>query len=81
MESSAAPATAGAPVATFHTRTTQLVAARGLIDVASRSLVEARQMVDDEVDDIPDDFVFVVNGVAILVSRSALFAAASFKAN
>ena len=30
----------------------------------ARSLVEARQMVDDEVDDIPEDFIFVVKGVA-----------------
>jgi hypothetical protein len=36
-----------------------------------RSLVEARQMVDDEVDDIPDDFVFIVGGAPILVSHAA----------
>ena len=40
-----------------------------------RSLVEARQMIDDEVDDIPDDFIFVLAGaIAILLGfRSAAF--------
>ena len=33
----------------------------------SLSLSEARQMVDDEVDDIPDSFVFVIKGVPLTV--------------
>ena len=35
------------------------------------SLADARQMVDDEVDDIPENFVFVVKGAPLLVQRKS----------
>ena len=43
------------------------------------SLVEARQMIDDEVDDIPEDFVFVVNGAALVVSPACHASAANLQ--
>ena len=36
-------------------------------------------MIDDEVDDIPEDFVFVVNGAALVVSPACYASAANLQ--